>query len=200
MRLKHPVMTKTIYPNHPIGDYTYGHPKILGDGKLSIGKFCSIADGVTILLGVEHRTEWATTYPFPALFTEAQHITGHPFTKGPITIGHDVWIGHNATILSNVTIGNGAVIGAGAVVSKDVASYSIVAGNPARHVRYRFGEEWIDFLNRHLKWWDWPIDVILANIDLLLKQPDDHLMHLNTDPKNPNGSKEEPKKKAKGGK
>lgn len=178
MSLKHPVMTKTIYPMHKIGDYTYGHPEVFGSGILEIGKFCAIADGVTILLDVEHHTEWTTTYPFSALFADAQHITGHPASKGPVIIGNDVWIGYGVLILSGVTIGNGAVLGANSVVSRNVDSYSIVAGNPAVHKRFRFTEEWIDYLNRKLKWWDWPLETILANIDTLLQAPGDHLIAL----------------------
>lgn len=50
----------------------------------------------------------------------------------PITIGKDVWIGGHSVILSGVTIGDGAVIAAGSVVTKDVASRTLVAGNPAK--------------------------------------------------------------------
>ena len=57
--------------------------------------------------------------------------------KAGIIVGDDVWIGANATILPGVKIGKGAVIGAGSVVTKDVKEYAIVAGVPAKHVRYR---------------------------------------------------------------
>lgn len=176
MNLKHPVMTKSIYKDFKIGDYTYGHPRILGAGELEIGRFCSIADGCLILLGVDHRTDWGTTYPFSALFSDAQNITGHPKNKGPVIIGHDVWIAQNVTLLSGITIGNGAVIAAGSVVTKDVEPYSIVAGNPATHRKFRFGEEWIDAFQRKIQWWDWPIDKILENVSVLLRAPGDHLI------------------------
>jgi len=55
----------------------------------------------------------------------------------PIIVGDDVWIGTRAIILPGRRIGTGAVIGAGAVVTKDVPDYAIVAGNPARIIRYR---------------------------------------------------------------
>lgn len=175
MALKNPVMTKTLFPNAKIGDFTYGKPTLIGNVELEIGKFCSIADGVSII-SIDHRPDWCTTYPFSALFREAERIPGHPTSKGPVIIGHDVWIGHGATIMSGVTIGNGAVIAAGAVVTKDVAPYSIVAGNPACHRRYRFAEEWIDALQRKIKWWDWPIETILERIDAILQPPGDHLI------------------------
>lgn len=175
MGLKNPVMTKTIFRDMKIGDFTYGHPKLIGNVELEIGNFTSIAGGVTII-AMDHRSDWGTNYPFSAIFKEAQHIPGHPSTKGPVKIGHDVWIGQNATIMSGVTIGNGAVVAAEAVVTKDVKPYSIVAGNPAEHKKFRFEEEeYIDVLQRHVKWWDWPIDQILENIGEILQPPGPHL-------------------------
>ena len=56
---------------------------------LKIGKFCSIAEGVIILLGGEHRSEWVTTFPFNFFFEEFKNIKGHPATKGDVTIGND---------------------------------------------------------------------------------------------------------------
>ena len=72
-----------------------------------------------------------------------------------MTIGHDVWIGHGAIVLPGRSIGTGAVIAAGAIVTKDVAPYTIVAGNPARMVRLRFPEA-IAARLQALAWWDWP--------------------------------------------
>lgn len=118
-----------------------------------------IREEVVFLLGGEHRADWITTYPFNALFGEGAHITGHPSSKGDIVVGNDVWIGYQSCILSGVTIGNGAIIGAKSVVTKDVPPYAIVAGNPAKFIRYRFPQETIDKLE-HLAWWDWDISVI----------------------------------------
>jgi hypothetical protein len=70
-------------------------------------------------------------------------------------VGNDVWIGHGAILLRGITVGNGAVIGAGAVVTKDVPSYAIVAGNPARVLRMRFSAELIELLEQ-AAWWDLP--------------------------------------------
>ncbi|MDE5763719.1 MAG: CatB-related O-acetyltransferase [Ruminococcus sp.] len=84
-------------------------------------------------------------------------------------IGNDVWIASGAQILHKVTVGDGAVIGGGAVVTKDVPPYAIVAGVPARIIKFRFDENTINEL-LSLKWWDWPQDVILKNIEWMIQQ------------------------------
>ena len=114
-----------IGDNYRIGEYTYGRPKVIAftrDTKLIIGKFCSIAANVKIILGADHRMDWVSTYPFPALakiWPEADGVKGHPASKGDVVIGNDVWIAEGAVILSGVKIGDGAVIGSQAVVSKE---------------------------------------------------------------------------------
>ena len=139
-----------------------------GEGaKLRVGKFCSIADGVTILLGGNHRTDWITTYPFNVLWPEAKEIHGHPMTHGDVIIENDVWIGLDAVILSGVRIGNGGVIGARSVVTRDVDAYSIVAGNPARKIRGRFTPKQIDALQQ-IAWWNWSEEKIRLSLPVLL--------------------------------
>ena len=160
------------YEGYEIGDWTYGNPEIktfTGDEctTLRIGRFCSFAGGVSILLGGEHNIHWITTYPFSVLHEKARHIKGHPKSKGDIVIGNDVWVGQDALILSGVHIGNGAVIGARSVVTKNIQPYSLVAGNPARHIRYRFSEPDIEEMER-IAWWNWPIEKIEAEFELLL--------------------------------
>jgi len=169
---RHPFYTNQNkkYKDFEIGDYTYGKPSILSGGEgatLKIGKFCSIAGGVTIYLGAEHHSEWVTNYTFNKLpiFEKG----GMTKTKGNVIIGSDVWIGDNALILSGVTIGDGAVIGARAVVTKDVKPYEIVAGNPAKHIRFRFSDEQITELLK-IKWWDWEIEKIENSFGLLLSE------------------------------
>lgn len=155
------------------GEFSYSCPidaRSWGEGtSYKIGKFCSIADNLTIFLGGNHRCDWVSTYPFPSFsdqFPEASEIHGHPATKGNVIIGNDVWIGSHVTILSGVTIGDGAVVGAFSVVAKNVPPYAIVAGNPARVIRYRFDEKTIAQLLQ-LQWWNWPIEKIRKNVHLL---------------------------------
>lgn len=76
-----------------------------------------------------------------------------------VVIGNDVWIGENVFINDGIAIGNGAVIGAHSVVTHDVPDYAIVAGVPAKVIRYRFSSEQIVQLNE-VKWWDWPEEKI----------------------------------------
>ena len=131
------------------GKYSYGNPKILyfevENEKLEVGNYVSIADNVTFILSGNHYTDTFTTYPFKVLcFDEKVEAQG----KGPIKVGDDVWIGYGATILSGVTIGQGAVIAAGSVVVKDVEPYSVVGGNPAKLIKYRYSKEIIEEIKK----------------------------------------------------
>lgn len=65
--------------------------------------------------------------------------------------------------MPGVKIADGAVIGTGSIVTKDVEPYSIFAGNPAKLIRKRFDDDTISFL-LELKWWNWPIEKIGANV------------------------------------
>ena len=125
----------------------------------TIGKFCSIAAMTRINPGNHpmqrasqaHFTYRASAY-FPGEADEAEFFDWR--RSPPVTIGHDVWIGHGAIVLPGRSIGTGAVVAAGAIVTKDVAPYTIVAGNPARPIRRRFPEAIAERLRR-LAWWDW---------------------------------------------
>lgn len=81
--------------------------------------------------------------------------------KGQVLIQNDVWIGQNATIMGGVTIGNGAVVAANSHVVKDVQPYSIVGGNPAKHIKFRFSEEIIEKL-QVIQWWFWDTEKITS--------------------------------------
>ena len=90
-------------------------------------------------------------------------------------VRHGASIGANVTIVCGCTIGKFAMIGAGSVVTKDVPDYAVVAGVPAKVIKYRFTAEQIRMLNE-IAWWDWPVEKIQAcyddfiDIDLFLQK------------------------------
>lgn len=127
---------------------------VSGGGQgVEIGSFCSIAHHVS-LQEQFHNSQRTTTYFIERNLLEQPEPPEALITKGPIRIGHDVWIGAGAQVLSGVTIGDGAIVAAGAIVTHDVAPYAVVAGNPARLIRYRFGPDRIAQL-LDVQWWHW---------------------------------------------
>jgi acetyltransferase-like isoleucine patch superfamily enzyme len=168
-----------------IGKYTYGDPNIHrylsnNDADLTIGKFCSIGSNVKIYLGGNHRIDRVTTYPFGHIHKDTFNTfngSGHPATKGDVIIGNDVWIGENATIMSGVRIGDGAVIANNSHVVKDVEPYSLVEGNPAKFIKYRFTKEQMDNLLL-IKWWDWDDDKINKHCRLLCNDRIDEFIEI----------------------
>jgi len=140
---------RNIFPLEKVtvGEMSYGPLQVYTWGaeneKLVIGNYVSIATGVKFLLGGGHHYDTFVTYPFKV---KLLHEESEAVSKGPIIIGDDVWIGMDSLILSGVRVGKGAVIGARSVVTKDVPPYAIIAGNPARILKYRFTEEMIDKL------------------------------------------------------
>ncbi len=142
------------------GKYTYGKPNIHWENKnakLTVGSFCSIAKDVNIYLGNgTHRTDWVTTYPFGCIHQDIfnNFNKNSISTKGDVIIGNDVWIGENVTIMSGVTIGDGVVVANNSHVIKNIEPYSLVGGNPAKLIKYRFSQEQIEKLLQ-IKWWYW---------------------------------------------
>ena len=156
------------------GTYVIGAEAFFDDKfpHLLLGRFSSLADKITFLAGSNHPLRNVSTFPFdtePAieiLFGEGKPIPNKRTNHLQVIIGHDVWIGYDATILGGVHIANGAVVGTKSVVARDVPPYAIVAGNPARVVKYRFDEATIKkFLA--VKWWNWSLDKIKANLPLM---------------------------------
>ena len=121
-----------------VGENTYGTINVnytLGEKEsLVIGNNCSIGR-CNFLLGGEHDYSCISTFPF----------NGQPASsKGEIIVEDDVWIGDGVWILSGIKIGKGAIIGAGSIVTRDVPPFAIVAGNPAKVIKYRFSKDIID--------------------------------------------------------
>ena len=162
-----------------VGRFTYGyeHADVYqwGEGaNLEIGSFCSIAGGLQVFLGGNHRVDWASTFPFGQVFRKSLgefDISNNSQSNGDVVVGHDVWIGSKVTIMSGVRIGDGAVIAANATVTRDVAPYEMVGGNPAKHLKFRF-EESVRSRLQALRWWDQPIEVIRKLAPLLSGVPD----------------------------
>ena len=166
-------------PNIIVGDFTYiadsefeshvtHHYDFIGD-KLIIGKFCQIAAGVEFVMnGANHQMNAVSTFPFYTLegWNMKPPAAGDMPFKGDTVIGNDVWIGQNATILPGVHIGDGAIIGANSIVGSDIEPYTIVVGNPAEVIRYRFDEDLTELLLK-FKWWDKPIEEINELIPIL---------------------------------
>lgn len=169
-------------PTIEVGEYTYYddprgpehfesnvlyHFDFIGD-RLVIGRYCSIASGVTFIMnGGNHPTTWMTTYPFPVFGGgwEAAMPSSWP-TRGDTLIGNDVWVGYGATIMPGVTIGDGAIIATASVVTKDVPPYAIVGGNPAALIRYRFDDATIRRLLA-IRWWDWDAAKVTRHVQAL---------------------------------
>lgn len=144
-----------------IGDGTYINRNSSVENCV-VGKYCSISEGVKIN-PVEHNLALVTTHPVAG---ESGH---YGIQNRKVEIGNDVLISLNAIILSGVRIGDGAVIGAGAVVTKNIPPYAVVAGVPARIIRYRFTADEIERLEA-LRWWDWPRSKIERNVDFLRRE------------------------------
>ncbi|MFD1259470.1 CatB-related O-acetyltransferase [Entomomonas asaccharolytica] len=157
------ILFENVYPLHKMGFGSYGMPKVFNaesiECKLTIGKFCSIADGVKIILGGRHFANWATTSPIWILDNNIEPPKSKPKFNNNVIIENDVWIATDAIILSPVRLGNGCIVAAGSMVTKDVPPYAIVAGNPAKIIKYRFSPDIIEKL-LDIAWWDYPVDEI----------------------------------------
>lgn len=165
-----------------LSSHISGNSYISNDSSFSftyIGKYCSIGPYVKTAVGKHPTKKFVSTHPafysadskkvYKYTYVNQNLFDEHDFIektgkKYAIVIENDVWIGANVTLLEGIRIGNGAIVGAGAVVSKDVPEYSIVVGNPARIIRYRFNKNIINKLN-DICWWNWSEETIINEID-----------------------------------
>lgn len=170
------VNSKSVLINSYVGKYSY----IGSDShliKTQIGRFCSIGSEIRIIAGNHPSSRYASTHPafFSCLkqsgitFVRSNKYEEYSYSdengKFFVTIGSDVWIGNNVLILNGVNIGDGAIVAAGSVVVKDVPSYTIVGGVPAKQLRMRFPDEDVQFLKK-LKWWEKSDDWLKKNSSL----------------------------------
>lgn len=163
------VLSNCIIVNCKIEPFTYIGKNCLVQNT-TIGRFCSIANDVFIGLG-KHPIDLVST---STLFYRVRNTLkiqlidkDNDFEEyADISIGHDVWIGARAILMDGIKIGNGAIIAANAVVTKDVPPYAIVAGVPAKIIKYRFLEDKIEELQKSA-WWN----LTLEEIRQKLKEP-----------------------------
>jgi acetyltransferase-like isoleucine patch superfamily enzyme len=133
---------------------------------VTIGNYSQIAEQVYFHCNLDHPSvldrRLVANYPFNEKLGSKDYPTCGGSQK--IIIGNDVWIGREVKILDGINIGDGAIIAAYSVVTKDVPSYSMVAGNPARIKYYRFKKNVIEKLLK-IKWWDWDKKTIIERIE-----------------------------------
>ncbi len=152
-----------------------------GETLLEIGSFVESAGNTRILVGGEHRNSRVMNSSVPFLPFVQSVLSDNtlpfcfPFSKGKLSIGSNVVISTSVTILSGLKIGDGAVLGAGAVITKDVPPFSIVAGNPAKVIKYRFDKNIIDSL-LDIRWWDFEYSFLMKNFDFIVRSKPDEII------------------------
>ena len=157
----------TVYENCNVSSSEIGYGTYISENSIlkscRIGRFCSIAPDVKIMIGNHPTEKFVSTHP---AFFSIRKQSGFTFVKDNrfneieyannekhiVVIGNDVWIGEGVRILQGVRIGDGAIIGARSLVLRDIEPFSIYAGIPAKFIRKRFSDEIIEFL-LHFKWW-----------------------------------------------
>jgi phosphonate metabolism protein (transferase hexapeptide repeat family) len=162
------VGVRVVLAECELGDYSYfsrGSEAIY----TTVGKFTSIASNVRVN-ALHHPMDRISQHNIT--YRPNEYFVGAKIDKGfrglrqskHVHIGHDVWIGHGVIILPGIAIGHGAVIAAGAVVTKNVEPYAIVAGVPAKRIKWRFPKLIRERIIR-LGWWDWEHDRLAGVVE-----------------------------------
>lgn len=179
------ILSKTEINNSTIGNYcsigtlnyvfnssinNYSYTGLLTSiARTDIGSFCSIANKVSIG-ATKHPMDSVSTHPFTyrtefGSLLGADKLSAQDDHESERTeLGNDIWVGHGVIIMPGIKINHGAIIGAGAVVTKDIPPYSVVAGIPAKVIKFRTSSENIDKL-LSIAWWNWSRDTIKNNIN-----------------------------------
>ncbi|MFG5086317.1 CatB-related O-acetyltransferase [Campylobacter lari] len=151
---------------YQIGSFSYSGSNL--PFYTQVGRYCAIADGVS-MFATQHPLDKFSIASFTyeknhrsindacierigKLFPTCELDTSSLIAK--LEIQNDVWIGKDALLKQGITLGHGCVVGQRAIVTKDVPPYAIVAGSPAKIIRYRFNEKIIERLLK-LRWWDY---------------------------------------------
>jgi len=170
-----------LYKNVSFSNSRIGFGTYIGKNSYlvnsSIGRYCSIAENVKIIVGNHPTSNFVSTHP---AFFSSRKQAGFSYVKESIyaennfvesdsnfslCVGNDVWIGADVKILEGVTIGDGVIVATGAVVIHDLEPYTIYGGVPAKNIKTRFTNEEIEFLN-DIKWWEKGEPWLKENINL----------------------------------
>ena len=149
--------------------YINAYSEIIGNGEISLGKFCSFARKNTFVVGENREHNYRNVSSAPSYYFDWRNYERFMPPKGTckINIGNDVWAGRGCIFKAMnpnkpLVVGDGAVIAADSVVVKNVPPYAIVGGNPAQVIKYRFPPHIIEAFLR-IKWWDWDIEKLNDN-------------------------------------
>jgi len=136
-----------------------GHFRSKGAGELVIGAYCAFGHNIKALTSNHN----LNTLSLQVHMNKKLGVKINEKENQGIKIGNNVWIGDNVVILAGVNIGDGSIIGAGSIVTKDIAPFTINAGNPARLIRNRFESEEVTKLLKEVKWWKWSEEKIRSH-------------------------------------
>lgn len=150
------------YPSYPTMKILQSVPN---DGDVvTVGKYSGIHYTTVVIPGGMHHIEWVGSLHAHVVDGQWVNTPEAIHSAGPVVIGSDVFVAYQAVIGSGVTIGHGAVVAARSMVVKSVEPYSVVGGNPARHIKYRFDQPTREALLR-IAWWDWSTDLVAQHQD-----------------------------------